>query len=482
MAFLLLVLLLCGYSFAQEPEAQAPKQPQILSPEEIPQGFAAQLKAAQQAQQAQQQQQEAAPSAPDPVAPVAPAVVAEPPKKQGYPSYEAYLDSIELTAKLLLPARITLDSMKYVINSEFGTEKNKQIKIANLEKQHEAKEKKIMDKLTTAIRLSKDIQPEWGGLLLENEKDMSEYKKRIDKFKEKISDMNVMSARLKSLLAKLNVKESDIETLEKKNMLYIKRMERACELMLNYMLKEDAQVLSTEIKKFPMTLEYDYDKEVFQVNVKDLGSSVPFDYHGTIRMKARVAETIDNEVDDFTASIDYVNYPFIVDGAKVYPGAKKAHIYYENKEVNTVGAFKAIEGFDWREGYSEWATRADSLLTGKLKYRNLDSSYAMKKVRVGPPFWTAKRIFRATTFVLSAATLGLGYWQNKAVKSKTDEANLLYREALRTAIIGDKDAYEQNAKDYDDKVSSIQDNKFARNGLYISAGTFGAACVLSFFF
>ena len=499
MAFLLSLLLLCGYSFAQEPAAEALQpqpspQPQILSPEEIPQGFAAQLKAAQQAQpqaqpQPQAQAQEAAPVASAPVAAAEPVkkeekkAEAPPPPKQSYPSYEAYLDSIELTAKLLLPARITLDSMKYVINSEFGTEKNKQIKIENLEKQHKAKEKKIMDKLTSTIRLSQDIQPEWGGLLQENEKDISEYKKRIDKFKEKISDMNVMNTRIKSLLVKLEVKESDIETLEKKNMLYIKRMERAGELMGNYMLKEEAQVLSTERKKFPMTLgEYNFDKEEFQVNVKDIGSSVPFDYHGIIRIKPRIAESIDNEVDDFTASIDYLNYPFIVDGAKVYPGAKKAHIYYDGNEVTTIGAFKNIDGFDWREGYLEWATRTDSLLTGKLKYRNLDSSYAMKKVRVGPPFWTAKRIFRATTFVLSAASLGLGYWQNSAVKTKTNEANVLYRETLKTAVMGDETAHALNAMAYNESVSSVQDGKFARNGLYISAGTFGVAGILSFFF
>ncbi|MDR2581850.1 MAG: hypothetical protein LBC75_00030 [Fibromonadaceae bacterium] len=475
MAFLALVLLLCGYSLAQELEAEAPPQPQpqpqILSPEEIPQGFAAQLKA----QQAQQPQEAT--------------VAAEPPKeekkaetaapKKGFHSYEAYLDSIELTAKLLLPARITLDSMKYVINAEFGTEKNKQLKIESLEKQHKAKEKKIMDKLTSTIRLSQDIQPEWDGLLQENEKDIGEYKKRIDKFKEKISDMNVMNVRIKSLLAKLNISESDIETLEKKNMLYIKRMERACELVQNYMLKEEAQVLSTERKKFSMTLgEYNEDKGELQINVKDFGTNVPFDYHGVIKMKQRQAETIDNETEGFTAIIDYMNYPFVVDGSKVYPGAKKAHIYYEDKELTAVGAFKGIEGFDWREGYKEWAMHVDSLLNGRLKYRNLGPSYVTEY----PPFWTASRIFRATAFVLSAASLGLGYWQDRELKAKTEEANRLYKETMRTAIEGNKAVYDINAMFYNDEVKNLEKSLFARNGLYISAGAFGVAGIVSFFF
>ena len=475
MAFLALLLLLFGYSLAQEPEAEAPSQPQqtqILSPEEIPQGFAAQLKAAKQAQS-----QEAT------AEPLKTEKKVEAASQSGYPSYEAYLDSIELTARLLLPARLALDSMKYVINSQFGTEKNKQIKIENLEKQHAVKEKKMMDKLTSTIKLSQDIQPEWGTLLQKNETDINEYKKRMDVFKGKISDMNVMSARINSLLAKLQVDSSYIETLEKKNMLYVKRMERACELMQDYMFKEEAQVLSTERKKFPMTLgEYNEKKGELQVNIKDFSSNIPFDYHGVIKMKQRQAETIDNETDGFTAIIDYLNYPFIVDGVKVYPGAKKAHIYYEDNELTTVGAFKAIEGFDWREGYSQWATTVDSLLTGKLKYRNLDSSYAMKKVKVGPPFWTAKRIFRATTLVLSAASLGLGYWQDRAVKSKTEEANRLYKETMRTAAEGNKAAYEPNAKAYNDEVNSLENSKFARNGLYISAGTFGVAGIVSFFF
>jgi len=479
MALLALVFLLCGYSLAQELEAEAlsqpQPQPQILSPEEIPQGFAAQLKAAQQAQ------------------PEATVAVEEPIKEEkkaettpqkGYHSYEAYLDSIELAAKLLLPGRLSLDSAKNVINSQFGTEKNKQLKIATIEKQHNAKEKKMMDKLKATIRLSQDIQPEWNGLLQKNEDDINEYKKRVDKFKEKISDMNVMSARINSLLTKLNVDKSDMETLEKKNMLYIKRMERAIELMRDYAFKEEARVLSTERKKFPMTLgEYNEKKEELQVNIKDFSSNIPFDYHGVIKMKQRQAETIDNETDAFTASIDYMNYPFTVDGVKVYPGAKKAHIYYEDKEVTAIGAFKAIEGFDWREGYLQWATTVDSLLTDKLKYRNLDSSYAMKKVRVGPPFWTAKRIFRATAFALSAVSLGLGYWQDRSVKSKTKEANDLYGETLKLAIEGkDVIGYNENAGAYDDKVKSLQKNQLARNGLYISAGAFGVAGIVSFFF
>jgi len=472
MALLALVFLLCGYSLAQELEAEAPSQPQpqpqILSPEEIPQGFAAQLKATQQVQP-----QEAT------VEPLKEEKKAEIAPKKGFHSYEAYLDSIELTAKLLLPARITLDSMKNIINSEFGTEKNKQIKIANLEKQYNAKEKKNMDKLTSTIRLSQDIQPEWDGMLQENEKDISEYKKRIDKFKEKISDMNVMNARIKSLLVKLNINESDIQTLEKKNMLYIKRMERANELMQNYMLKEEAQILSTERKKFSMTLgEYNENKGELQINVKDFGTNVPFDYHGVIKMKQRQAETIDNETDGFTAIIDYMNYPFTVDGSKVYPGAKKAHIYYEDKELTAVGAFKGIEGFDWREGYSEWATHVDSLLTGKLKYRNLGPSYVTEY----PPFWTASRIFRATAFALSAVSLGLGYWQDRAVKTKTEEANTLYNETLHSAIAGESATHKEKAGFYDNKVNSLEKSLFARNGLYISAGVFGVAGIVSFFF
>jgi len=469
-AFFALLLL-----FIQEPGAQ---------------GFAEQLKTAQQEAQQPETQPEiqAEPTTAESVSaePIAgePAVAEEkkaepPPPKTGYPSYEVYLDSIELIARLLLPARITLDSMKYVINSQFGTEKNKQIKIDNLEKQHKTKEKKIMDKLTSTIRLSKDIQPEWNGMLQENETEVSEYQKRIDKFKEKISDMNVMITRINSLLVKLKVNQSDIDALEKKNLLYIKRLEWACELMQDYMLKEYAQVLSTERKKFDMSLgEYDFDKEEYPVKVKDIASNVPFDYQGILKIKSRLAETIDGEIDDFTASIDYLNYPFILDGAKAYPGAKKMHLYYEDKEINAVGTFKNVDGFDWREGYTEWATRADSLISGKLKYRNLDSSYAMKKF----PFWTAKRIFRATAFVLSAVSVGLGYWQNSSVKNKTKTANELYGEAWNAAIAKDKAKHDEKAGAYDDKVNSIQDSKFARNGFYISGGVFGVAGIVSFFF
>jgi len=449
------------------------------------QGFSEQLKAAQTEPPAAAEPALSEPVTAEstPAEPVAEEKKAEPTpsKKTGYPSYEVYLDTIELIAKQLLPARITLDSMKYVINSQFGTEKTKQLKIENLERQHKIKEKKIMDKLTSTIRLSQDIQPEWNGMLQQDAKEEDEYKKRIDKFKEKISDMNTISKRINDLLVKLKVDQSDIDALEKKNMLYVKRMERACELMRDYMLKEGAQVLSTEKKKFDMSLgEYDLDKNELPVKVKNITSNIPFDYQGAIKIKQRMAETIDGEIEGFTASVDYLNFPFIVDGEKVYPAAKKMHLYYEDNEVNTVGIFKNVEGFDWREGYAEWAAQADSLISGKLKYRALDSSYAMKKVRVGPPFWTPKRIFRATTLVLSAASLGLGYWQHSSVKNKTKSANELYSETLKAAINEDRKAYDPNA--YEDKVKSMQNSTYAKNGFFISAGVFGVAGVLSFFF
>ena len=455
---LLALLLLCGYSLAQELEPEAfpdfPAQeevnkqevykPKILSPQEIPQGFAAQLKAAQQAQG----------EVPAEEAPKDEKKAEDQLQKTGFVSYEAYLDSIELIAKLLLP--MVLEKKQLV-----------------------ALDKKKMDKLTATIRLSQDIQPEWNDMLQENAEDVSEYKKREDKFKENISNMKVMSARINSLLKKLNVSESDMEILEKKNYLYARRMERACELMQSYILKEESQVLNTGKKEFPMTLNnYDAEKEEYQVNIKDLSSNAPFDYHGIIKVQSRLAETIDGEPDGFTASIDYINYPFVADGAKVYPGAKKAYIYYEDREVYTIGAFKGIDGFEWREGYGEWALRADSIISGKLKYKSLTPQHAMKK----EPYWTAKRIFRATAFTLSAASLGLGIWQNYEVANKNKNAKKLYSEALTAAIIGNEEAHKQNARAYDNKINSLQNSQMARNGLYISAGVFSIAGVASFFF
>ena len=518
------MLLMAGYSIAQEldplaheshdvfsqqeqqadPFPQHPPQPQyqpqILSPDDIPKGFSSQIKASQPKEEAPKVQQ-AAPVAKAP----APKKEMPPPPVAKYANYEIYLDTIDALSSVLVPSREKINDMIKAIEDEplrpkrdnekqeiydkfvADREKSRKTRIANLEKQYSQQQKRPLEKLIAEIKLSDDIQPEWGETLLQNaDEDSDEYQKRLNKFKSRISEMNFKIARITNVLTSLNIGQGNLNAMEKKNLLYIKRLERAIELMNNYMLQDQMKILATENIKGGVTLgEYDAEKEMFPVNVRnpDVNSKVVYDFHGFLKVSPYFAQRISELPDAFITSVDYVNYPFIIRGEKVYPGAKEMYIFYEEGEVPAKGVFKIIDGYEHMEGFPEWAMRADSLINGKIKYRKLDHTYAMKKVSVGPPFWTTKRIIFASMLTASATSLGIALWQNSSVSNKTKSADRLYEATLNTVVPnGDKTAYDAAVKAYEDKVDSRFNSQVARNLLYVSASGFAAGAVWYMFF
>jgi hypothetical protein len=313
----------------------------------------------------------------------------------------------------------------------------------------------------------------------------------MDKFTGKISEMKERITEITALLGKLELGKSDAETLQKhwqeKNLLYISRLEKARELMQDYILQEQAKVLSTDRKKFDMSLgAYNADYEEFIFNMNDTNSqTVPFNFSGTIKISPQQAKETNRQTDGFTASVDYINYPLMIGGTKLYPGVKKTHVFYKEQELPTNGTFKSIPSLDKLDGYPEWLAYTDSLLSGKLSPKNLDSLYAMKVVGVkiasetkqsdGKSFWTGKNFFRIAMFGLSAASLGLGIMQDGDVKTKGETSNRLYAEALAQDTPENRSAYQNS-------VDELNKSKNLRNGFYVGAGTFGAAGAVSFFF
>jgi hypothetical protein len=284
--------------------------------------------------------------------------------------------------------------------------------------------------------------------------------------------------------------KSDLETLDKKNRIYIARLERAVELMHNYILQEYAKVKSTERKKFEMVFgAYDPEKEQFQVNMSDLSSkTVPFDFVGFIKVSPQTAQEIDRKTDNFLGSVDYINYQFMVNGQAVYPGAKKADIYYKDKTVASTGVFRNVGGFENLDGYVEWAMYADSLISGKLVPKKLDSLYAMKSVlpKVAPTgtWWSRnKNIVRGTFFVFSAASAGVAIWQDQEVRKNTKKLKNDYYKKIEDAVDSqNKTDYDNYSKKYKDGVDDVRFNENMRNGFYIGAGAFGVAGILSLCF
>ncbi|MDR1830413.1 MAG: hypothetical protein LBQ76_06555 [Candidatus Fibromonas sp.] len=475
--FSALVLVFFGFSFAQE----------LLSPDSVPQGFAVQ--AAQVSQVSLD---------PKTIANIPPPSSAKTP----YRFYEDYLDTMMILARDIVPGKEKYEVSRSQINEEkpepkgeyesqsrydrrianFDNEKQK--KLRNLESKYEAEERKRTKKLKEAANFSKDLQPEWAGIL-KKDTTAEGYQNRRARLKDKISAMEKRAAEVNETLAGLDLlSEGELEDVEKKSLLYLARLEMACELMQDYILQDYSRVLNTGRKNFGMALgDYNPDMEEFEFTISDANSlTVPFEYAGIIKVSPAQAQAIDRKTDDFLASVDYINYPLITQGEKLYPGVKKAYIFYKEREFPNTGFFKNVAGIDVTAGYAEWAVFADSLISGKLKPQLLDSSYAMKKVRVGPPFWNAKRILRATAFALSATSLGIGIWQNQEAKIKAKNANTLYAQTLNAAKAGNAQSYGTSSKAYEKKVDSMHSSEYLRNGLYVSAGIFGVAGLVTFFF
>jgi len=307
--------------------------------------------------------------------------------------------------------------------------------------------------------------------------------------------MKVKIAQLNKQLGRLFLYKSDSTKIAKnvreKNFGYMARLDNAKILMQDYMLQDQAKVMRTDRKKVDMYLgNYDVDKQEFEVNARDIYSEkYPFDFIGRVKIPTQYAEIIDKKTDDFTVSIDYINFPFMVNGTKTFPGAKKAYIFWKDQEFENEGGFRIVPGYEEIPGFEVWALRADSLISGKLAHQGLDASFAKAKVKykedTGPSWWTAQRIIGVLAFSASAGCLVAGILQNSKAKNKLKEAKETFGEAEKMLVDVknyDADDYSAKRKEYNDQKNDLKKIENMRNIFYISAGVFGVAGVVSFAF
>jgi len=90
-------------------------------------------------------------------------------------------------------------------------------------------------------------------------------------------------------------------------------------------------------------------------------------------------------------------------------------------------------------------------------------------------------IFRIIIFSLSAASVGLGFWQDRKIASKGKKTGGLYIDAWEEGERGGANYLEKYFA-YNENVNDIRRSENLRNGFYISAGAFGFAGIVSFFF
>jgi len=427
-------------------------------------------------------------------------------------TYETFLDNVETLANSILPEIERLDSLKSEVNNETSAprdefekqaeyekriaafEKAKQQKIDDLDQEYRKKTKETADKIKSTVASKEDLQPDWAGMLRKDAARTEEYKERENKLTEKITEMETRITLVDGLLGRLNFSQSETKTLteqwQRKKLLYLSRLERARELMQDYVIQEQAKILATEKKKVEMSLgSYNPENEEFEIAMNDSKSqTTPFDFSGNIKISPAQAKETNRQTDYFTASVDYINYPFITSKATFYPGVKKAHVYYKGQELPTTGSFKKVQWLADMPSYTQWELYADSLISGKLVPRNLDSMYAMsaKMPKIasnissdGSSFLTAKNTLRISTFALSAAGIGLGIWQNGNVKTNNKKMNDKYMDA---AFAQDKPDYKEKYSAYQKSIDKVNTSMNLRTGFYIGAGVFGAAGIATIFF
>jgi len=96
-----------------------------------------------------------------------------------------------------------------------------------------------------------------------------------------------------------------------------------------------------------------------------------------------------------------------------------------------------------------------------------------------PSFWTKRNIFSIVAIALSVTSTSLGLWQDSQVASDGKKTSGLYIEA---SAAKDGTDYPKKYFAYRKNVNDISRSENLRNGFYISAGVFGLAGIVTFFF
>jgi hypothetical protein len=171
-----------------------------------------------------------------------------------------------------------------------------------------------------------------------------------------------------------------VEVLQQKHKTYKDKLERTLEILEDNVIATKSQLITETFLNAQITLgTYDADKEVFEIEVQDSANAKsPFYFTGWVGIPRDTAKTMNRSTDGFLVSVNYLNYPFVFNDSSSFNLAMK-ELALSRKAVllEVGGSFKPLNRFESMEGYSQWRTHADSLLSGSLKAQDLDLNYAL---------------------------------------------------------------------------------------------------------
>jgi hypothetical protein len=161
---------------------------------------------------------------------------------------------------------------------------------------------------------------------------------------------------------------------------YKAKLVRSIETLEDNITATESQLITETLPNTHITLgTYDTEKEVFDIEIQDTANAKsPFHFIGKVGIPTDTAKAMNRSTNGFLASVSYLNYPFVSSDSSFYLAMKEIALSRKAIPLKMEGTFKHIGRFEVMEGYNQWSTHKDSLLSGSLKAQGLDLNYALK--------------------------------------------------------------------------------------------------------
>lgn len=264
---------------------------------------------------------------------------------------------------------------------------------------------------------------------------------------------------------KQNEKQS--ASSRKKYDTYRARLNRAIEVLQDYILVQAGEPKSLAIASSAMTLtSYNADAGKYGFTTQYEQDGFAFLYEGNLKMSTDDAKATKKVSDGFELKAKYYDIPVVYNGSAIYPAWHSLEVAKAGKSIPTEGAFKLPAVWYNDPGVAAAIARADSLRKGLIDVRNLDATYALNygtnssssSSRVW--MWVA----RGLLFAASAASGTYGYLQQKDSDKLSEDYN------------------PRNAQEGVDKLQEIRDCELRRDRAYFASAILAIAGTITFAF